>query len=36
MRFRPTVLKAEPPRELRWLGHFVFRGIFDGEHIFQG
>jgi hypothetical protein len=29
------VLKAEPPRELRWLGHFVFRGIFDGEHIFQ-
>jgi hypothetical protein len=35
MRFRPTVLKAEPPRELRWLGHFVFGGIFDGEHIFQ-
>jgi hypothetical protein len=35
IRFRPTVLKAEAPRELRWLGHFVFRGIFDGEHIFQ-
>jgi hypothetical protein len=29
MRFRPTVLEAEPPRVLRWLGHFLVRGIFD-------
>jgi hypothetical protein len=28
----PTVLAAEPGRELRWLGHLVVRGIFDGEH----
>jgi hypothetical protein len=34
MRFRPTVLKAEPNRELRWLGHLVVPGLFDGEHIF--
>ncbi len=34
MTFRPRVLKAEPDRELRWLGHFVIPGLFDGEHIF--
>lgn len=34
MSFRPTVLKAEPDRELRWLGHFIIPGLFDGEHIF--
>lgn len=34
MRFRPTVLKAEPNRELRWLGHLLIPGFFDGEHIF--
>jgi hypothetical protein len=28
----PTVLVAEPGRELRWLGHLLVRGIFDGEH----
>jgi len=28
----PTVLAAEPGRELRWLGHLLVRGIFDGEH----
>ncbi len=31
--FRPTVLKAEPNRELRWLGHLLISGLFDGEHI---
>ena len=35
MRFRPTVLAATPARELRWLGHLGFSGIFDGEHIFR-
>ena len=34
MTFRPTVLKAEPNRELRWLGHLLIPGLFDGEHIF--
>jgi len=33
MTFRPTVLKAEPKRELRWLGHLGIPGLFDGEHI---
>ncbi len=32
--FSPTVLVAEPNRELRWLGHLWFPGIFDGEHSF--
>jgi hypothetical protein len=32
MTFRPTVLKAEPKRELRWLGHLLIPGLFDGEH----
>lgn len=30
--FRPTVLVASPGTELRWLGHFLVRGLFDGEH----
>ncbi len=34
MNFQPTVLKAEPQRELRWLGHLLIPGLFDGEHIF--
>jgi hypothetical protein len=34
MTFRPKVLKAEPNRELRWLGHFLIPGLFDGEHSF--
>jgi hypothetical protein len=32
--FRPVVLKVEPNRELRWLGHLLISGLFDGEHIF--
>jgi hypothetical protein len=34
MRFRPNLLVVERPRELRWLGHFLFPGIFDGDHRF--
>ena len=34
MTFRPTVLVAEPGRELRWLGRFLVPGLFDGEHRF--
>jgi hypothetical protein len=33
MAFRPTVLRAEPNRELRWLGRLWVPGLFDGEHI---
>jgi hypothetical protein len=35
MTFKPTVLVAEPARELRWLGRLVLPGVFDGEHILQ-
>lgn len=35
MTFRPTVLKAAPNRELRWLGRLLMPGVFDGEHYFQ-
>ena len=34
MTFRPTVLRATPGRELRWLGRLFVKGIFDGEHRF--
>jgi hypothetical protein len=34
MRFKPTVLTVRPGRELRWLGHLLIPGIFDGEHYF--
>jgi hypothetical protein len=32
MTLRPTVLSAEPHRQLRWLGHLLVPGLFDGEH----
>ncbi len=32
--FRPEVLKAEPSRDLRWLGRLLIPGLFDGDHIF--
>jgi hypothetical protein len=32
MTFRPTVLAAEPARELRWLGRLFVPGLVDGEH----
>ena len=33
MKFSPTVLTAEKPKELRWLGSLLISGVFDGEHI---
>jgi hypothetical protein len=30
----PTVLAAEPGRELRWIGQLMVPGVFDGEHRF--
>jgi hypothetical protein len=35
MRFRPKVLHVVPGRELRWLGHLLVPGLFDGEHRFE-
>lgn len=35
MTFKPTVLVADKNKEFRWLGHFMFPGVFDGEHIFE-
>jgi|SRR5215203_3596186 len=34
MTFKPKVLTAEANRELRWLGHLLVPGLFDGEHSF--
>lgn len=34
MTFKPTVLKAEKEKELRWLGRLFVAGLFDGEHFF--
>ncbi|MGF2034904.1 MAG: SRPBCC domain-containing protein [Nostoc sp. CmiVER01] len=34
MIFRPTVITVEANRKLRWLGHFLIPGLFDGEHSF--
>ena len=34
MTFKPIILKVEDNRELRWLGHLLFPGVFDGEHAF--
>jgi hypothetical protein len=35
MRFHPTVTSVVPKREFRWMGRVAFRGLFDGEHIFE-
>ncbi len=32
--FKPTMIAAEPARELRWLGHTLIPGLLDGEHGF--
>jgi hypothetical protein len=35
MNFTPTILAFEKNNELRWLGHLLFKGVFDGEHFFK-
>jgi hypothetical protein len=32
--FRPKLLEASPTHRLRWLGHLLVPGLFDGEHTF--
>ena len=34
MSFKPTVLVYKENSELKWLGHLLFKGLFDGEHRF--
>ena len=34
MRFKPEVLVFSEQQEIRWLGNFLFKGLFDGEHSF--
>lgn len=34
MTFRPRLLAVTPERELRWRGHLLIPGLFDGEHRF--
>lgn len=35
MVFKPRVLSFIPNKEFKWLGHLLFKGLFDGEHHFQ-
>ncbi len=35
MTFKPKILTYETNKELRWLGHLLFAGLFDGEHKFE-
>jgi hypothetical protein len=32
---KPTIARAEPDQELRWLGHLLCKGVLDGEHFFR-
>jgi hypothetical protein len=34
-RLKPRLLRFEEDRELRWRGHLLFPGLFDGEHFFR-
>lgn len=35
MTFNPVILTFKENEELKWLGHFGFKGLFDGEHKFK-
>lgn len=35
MKFKPTVLTFAKNKKFEWLGNFLFKGIFDGNHIFE-
>ncbi len=35
MTFKPKILIFEKEKELKWLGHLIFKGLFDGEHKFE-
>ena len=35
MTFKPHVLAFETNKEILWIGHLLFPGLFDGEHKFE-
>lgn len=35
MRFKPKVRVLQENRKIVWIGHFLFPGMFDGEHSFE-
>lgn len=35
MTFKPKILSFDTNKELKWLGHLLFAGLFDGEHKFE-
>ena len=35
MTFKPKILTYETNKELSWIGHLLFAGLFDGEHKFE-
>lgn len=35
MTFKPKILAFKTNKELKWLGHLLFAGLFDGEHKFE-
>jgi hypothetical protein len=35
MTFKPKVLAFDSGKSFRWLGHLLFPGLFDGEHLFE-
>jgi hypothetical protein len=35
MTFKPKILTFETNKELSWIGHLLFTGIFDGKHKFE-
>ncbi|WP_396189282.1 SRPBCC family protein [Flavobacterium sp.] len=34
-KFNPVVISNQPPFEFKWLGKFLVKGLFDGEHYFM-
>lgn len=32
---KPLVLNIEINKEIRWKGHFLIKGLFDGDHLFR-
>jgi hypothetical protein len=34
-RLKPRLVRFEENQELRWRGHLLFPGLFDGEHFFR-
>ncbi len=34
MTFKPIVTAFDKHKEFKWLGHLLFKGLFDGEHRF--